>query len=104
MKNPSSRNTGTFPYLAIPSANALSLKLTRQSASLLRATKTRNKPALVRMQLREDGEDGGRAAPAAARILVSAHGLRRARVRGEGEGVCEEEGACGYDAQRTRGG
>jgi hypothetical protein len=50
------------------------------------------------MQLREDRENGGCAASAAARILVGAHGLCRARVRGEGEGVGEEEGARGDDA------
>ena len=104
MKNPSSRNTSTFPNLAMPSANALSLQLTRQSACLLRAAKTSDKPALFHVQLRENRENSGRTAPAAARILVGAHGLRRARVRGEGEGVCEEEGACGHDPQRTRRG
>ena len=104
MKNPSSRNTGTFPDLAIPRVNALSLELTRKSACLLRATQTRNQPTLVRMQLRQEGEDGGRAPSAAARIFVGAYGLRGARVRGEGERVGEEEGARGDDAQGTRRG
>ena len=104
MENPSSRNTGTFPDLAIPRVNPLSLQLTRKSACLLRATQTRNQPALVRMQLRQEGEDGGRAPSAAARIFMGAYGLRGARVRGQGEGVCEEEGARGDDAQGTRRG
>ena len=104
MENPSSRNTGTFPDLAIPRADALILKLARQSTGLLRAAEARNKPALVRAQLGEEGEDGGGAAAAAARVFVGADGLRGARVRGEGERVREEECPCGDDAQGARGG
>ena len=98
MENPSSRNTGTFPDFAVPRADALSLQLARQSAGLLRAAKARNKPALVRAQLGEEGEHGGRAAAAAAGVFVGAHGLRGARVRGEGKRVREEKRPCGDDA------
>jgi hypothetical protein len=104
MKNQSSRNTRTFPDLAIPRADALNLKFTRKSVGLLRATQARNQPTLVHMELRQQGEDGGCAAATAARIFVGAYGLRGARMRGEGEGVSEEEGARSDDAQRTRGG
>lgn len=104
MENPSSWNTGTFPDLAIPRADAISLEFTRKSARLLCASQTRDQPTLVRVQLRKDGEDGGGAASPTARIFVGAHGLGGARVRGEGEGVGEEEGARCDDAQSTSGG
>ena len=94
MENPSSRNTGTLPDFAISRANAFSFKLTRNYTSFLCAAQTCNQPALVYLQLREDGKDGGCAASATTRIFVSAYGLCWAWVCWKGEGVGEEECAC----------
>lgn len=87
MENPSSWNTGTFPDFAIPCADAFSFKLTRNCTGFLCAAQTRNQPALIHVQLREDGEDGGCASSATTRIFVSAYGLCWARVCWEGECV-----------------
>jgi hypothetical protein len=98
MQNPSSRNTGTFPDFAIPRANAFSFKLTRNCTGFLCAAQTRNQPALIHVQLREDGEDGGCAASATTRVFVSAYGLCWAWVCREGERMGQEECPCSDDA------
>lgn len=98
MENPSSRNTSTFPDFAKPRANAFSFKFARKCTGFLCTAQARNQPALLHVQLGEDGEDGGCATSAATRIFVSTNGLCWAWVSGEGECVSEEECSCSDDA------
>jgi hypothetical protein len=64
MENPSSQNTGTFSDFAIPGANTFCFELTRKCTNFLCAAQIGSKTALMHVQLREDGEDGGCASSA----------------------------------------
>lgn len=56
MKNPSTRYAGFLPYLAKPRANALSLQVTYELASILVSSKRSDEQGLYRWKLCENRE------------------------------------------------
>ena len=112
MQNPSARDTGRLPYFAVARVDPDPVQLAYDLLALVVPAQTRDEPAPLDAraaarvegegaELREDGEDGAGGAVAGARVLVCADGAGRRGVVGEGEGVGEEEGAGGDDAQRA---